>query len=279
MGQDSAASSIDGLRYNQVRQKSTHNAYKRIEGLIDQLVYWRIRSLEVDLHMGDQLGRPIDDGDWAVYHATPDPMSSVPRMSQVLEILAGFHRAVPDHEVITVFVDMKDAFPVDQNDGHSGLSLDRLIIDRLDAPLGGVVYRPHELLNRDADATSLKAAVAGSSGWPTLAELRGRFIFCITGGPSFVEHYTDGPLTDPARLVFVSVPVAEVDDIPGDPDRVFFNVDGNKHIDLARQAACNGWVARAYYVNDRTTWRSASDAGVHRRRSRKDLHAVEIGRQ
>ena len=35
----------DDVRYNQVRQKSAHNAFQQQEGIYDQVTYWRIRSL------------------------------------------------------------------------------------------------------------------------------------------------------------------------------------------------------------------------------------------
>ena len=45
------------LRYNQVRQKASHNSYQRSEGLADQIVYWRLRGVELDIHNGNQSGR------------------------------------------------------------------------------------------------------------------------------------------------------------------------------------------------------------------------------
>ena len=40
----------DELRYDSVRQKSIHNTFQRTEGIYDQIVYWRVRSLEADIH-------------------------------------------------------------------------------------------------------------------------------------------------------------------------------------------------------------------------------------
>ena len=103
--------SYETLRYNEVRQKSVHNCFQRSEGVYDQLFYWRVRSLEVDIHTA----HPFDGGaradDWFVYHHLVDLYSSVHRLSHFLQMCAGFHRAVPDHEVITLFIDIKDGFP------------------------------------------------------------------------------------------------------------------------------------------------------------------------
>ena len=69
--------SYSDLRYNEVRQTSSHNSFQRSEGIYDQVVYWRIRSLEIDLH----LGKPFRDAlkkDWYVYHvAGIDPDTTV----------------------------------------------------------------------------------------------------------------------------------------------------------------------------------------------------------
>ncbi len=52
-------------RYNQVQQRGSHNSYQRTEGLYDQMIYWRLRSIELDIHNGKACsGRPSLDGDW-----------------------------------------------------------------------------------------------------------------------------------------------------------------------------------------------------------------------
>lgn len=55
----------EDLRYNEVRQTSSHNAFQRPEGIYDQVVYWRIRSLEIDLHRGKP-GRNGLKRDWYI---------------------------------------------------------------------------------------------------------------------------------------------------------------------------------------------------------------------
>ena len=77
------------LRYNEVRQTSSHNSFQRSEGIYDQVVYWRIRSLEIDLHHG----KPFRDAlkkDWYIYHvAGIDPDTTVDRFSGFLQICRG----------------------------------------------------------------------------------------------------------------------------------------------------------------------------------------------
>src|SRR5690349_15338941 len=40
-----------GPRLDEVRAKSSHNSYERDEALFDQLVYHRVRSIELDIHV------------------------------------------------------------------------------------------------------------------------------------------------------------------------------------------------------------------------------------
>ncbi|MDF2693646.1 MAG: hypothetical protein K0S65_2029, partial [Labilithrix sp.] len=53
--------------YDRAIQKSVHNAYERDEPLLDQLVYHRVRSLELDVHTRRE-GASAPARDWFVYH-------------------------------------------------------------------------------------------------------------------------------------------------------------------------------------------------------------------
>ena len=131
------------LRYNEVRQTSSHNAFQRPESIYDQVVYWRIRSLEIDLHRGKP-GRTALKKDWYVYHvALIDPDTSVDRFSGFLQICRGIRRAIPQHEVITVFLDIKDRFHTTASASQSAAVLDGLLIDALGEDH---IYRPQDLL-------------------------------------------------------------------------------------------------------------------------------------
>ena len=50
-----------------MRSRGSHNSYVKQESLIDQLVYHRMRHLELDIH-ADPLYAPT--GDWNVYHGS-----------------------------------------------------------------------------------------------------------------------------------------------------------------------------------------------------------------
>ena len=237
--------------YNKIRQKSAHNAFQRREGLYDQVVYWRIRSLEIDIHKG-KMGRDGVRGDWYVYHHSLDPDTTVDRLSGFLRICYGIGRAIPRHEVITVFLDAKDAFHTTPSAGHSAAALDRLLVEHLGEDR---VFTPGDLLARSSGSASLQEAV-GQSGWPTLKELRGKILFVLTGDAEKLETYADGN-SAAKRMAFLSARVSKPEEAPSDEHHiVFYNLNA-KHIKVAKTIYEKGFVSRAYYVNSKPQWNSA----------------------
>lgn len=247
----SAASSaeVDALgmspRYDEIVQKSSHNSYARAEPLLDQLVYHRVRSLELDVHVMRE-GASIAAGDWAVYHQDLPLMrdTSCALLSDCLRQLRAFHAAIPAHEVVTLFVDLKDGF----GRGHAPADLDRVI----EAELGREnIATPADLVDACPGATSLRDAVAGACRFPTIRSLTGKFILAVTGGAScdpdsHVARYAgDRPLD---RLAFLAprvdgaCPVAAYD---ARPDVAFFNMRFDQRA-RARDVRRRGLVARVF---------------------------------
>ena len=249
--------SYEDLRYNEVRQTSSHNTFQRFEGIFDQVVYWRIRSLEIDLHRG----KPLRDAlkkDWYVYHLPIiDPDTTVDRLSGFLQICCGIQRAIPRHEVITVFLDIKEPFHKTASASHSAAALDKLLVDAL-----GIdhIYRPGDLLARERGAGSLQEAVA-AGGWPTLKALRGKFLFVFTGGKDHLTTYANAGTAN-SRVAFLSTSVSNSGHVPGEEQIVFYNMNG-KNVRFAKSVREAGLVSRAYYVNGRERWRSAIDHDCH----------------
>src|ERR1051326_2257190 len=175
------------FRYNQVYQKSSHNSFGEDEGLYDQILYWRVRSVEVDVHINSGLLR--SDGvvqDWFVYHfagniahpITQHDESSVNKLSNVLDIFRGIDKAIPNHEVITVFFELKDSF--EASDGHSADDLETLL--KAKGPQN--IFKP-----------------TGVSGdWPELSSLRGNWIYVLMGDDNSLTSYA----LRPNRLCFVA---------------------------------------------------------------------------
>ncbi len=254
------------VRYDEVRQKSIHNAYGRNEPLFDQLVYHRARSVELDLHTGKSLS-PNVPRDWYVYHENIiDAGTSCQRLSHCLEVIAAFHRAVPRHEVVTLLVDLKDGFDAD----HAPADLDQLAQDRLGK---GALFTPADLLAA-CPAASLRGAVTPPCRWPKLADLRGRVIVLVTGGTacqkSNVSDY--GGTTPRARSFFMAPNVDAAScafaAYATRTDVVFFNMDDG-NLPQAKPVGAAGLVSRAYHgglkggFDTPADYGRAKDAGVH----------------
>lgn len=249
--------SIDGLRYNEVQQKSVHNTFQRSESIADQFLYWRVRSMEIDVHHADVFGNSTK-GDWAVHHDWYDPISTVAKLSQFLRMVRGLNRLVPKHEVLTLFIDIKDPFPKFASARHGWRAFDAL----LDKELGSRLFRPANLLKRSRGATRLRDAL-DVRGWPTLTSLRGKMIVVLTGSPTQLANYAIGPAAALKRSAFVSAPVDGARDIPGSGDEVFFNINGEKNLQLVNRVHPVGCIARAYYLNTPELWAGAEAASCH----------------
>lgn len=254
-----------GLRYDEVYQKATHNSYERDEALFDQLVYHRVRALELDIHIGKTLW-PDVPGNWYVYHADIPTQNATlcHRFSDCLDALVAFDVAVPDHEVTTVFIDLKDDFDAA---GHGPADLDALLL----AKLGPKVFTPADLLAK-CGGTSLRAAVTGACGWPTLAELKGRWIFALTGGTACapggrLHSYGAGG----GKAAFMAAGVdgtCPVSSYASEPDVVFLNM-AFSDVASATPAHAAGLVSRVYYgglgggLDDQPSWDAAVAAQAH----------------
>jgi hypothetical protein len=203
--------SYANLRYNQVRAKAIHNSYQRSEGVYDQVLYWRLRSLEFDLKHGDA------QGTWDVYHDADNTFSNMGTLDAVAQVCRGINRAVPEHEVITIMLDVKDDFV---DDKHTPDQLD----NTLRTVLASDLFTPADMLTLNPNYTTLRDA-AEKGHWPTLLSLRGKFIFMINKRDSYCGK---GGASANARACFVLKTMDSVDDTS---DYVCFyntNMDGGE---------------------------------------------------
>ncbi|WP_257447378.1 Ca2+-dependent phosphoinositide-specific phospholipase C [Archangium lipolyticum] len=240
--------------YNEVRQKSSHNSYQRHEALLDQLVYHRVRSLEFDIHNGKSNWSKVT-GNWFVYHAdVVDPGTTCHRLSDCLDELRAFHLANPGHEVVTVWVDLKDGF----ESGRMPQDLDNRITAHLPASW---LFKPSDVMAACPGATSLQAAVTGACGWPSTTALRGRFIIALTGGDvssstSKLNTYVSNGSTATSRVAFVAPDLSSTSAIGTRSHAVVFNIQ-NGNSSLASSVHQAGFVSRVWGVNDSASWSRA----------------------
>jgi hypothetical protein len=203
--------------YDLVLQKASHNSYARDESLFDQLVFHRVRSLELDIWQSQH---------WKVGHnGSGEASSKCSPLAQCLAMLAAFHRVTPQHEAVTVWLE-----PTDYQGGSPSpfpfLALDGLLL----ASLGrSALFAPVDLMATDcqpAHSANLSQLV-DRCGFPPTDALRGKFVFVLMdandGEQQALLQYLDNDAPT-SRLAFVGPDPARNIDWHG--GAVFFNDNG-----------------------------------------------------
>lgn len=234
------------IRYNEVQQKSSHNSFSHHEAILDQLVFHRIRSIEFDLHRG-KIGRSDVTKDWYVYH-TPiiDTGTNCDKFSHCLKELQTFDAQVPNHEIVTVWFDMKDGYASGQNPAD----FDRLIRQYISAD---DILKPSDLFAACPGAANLKATVSGACKWPTLNNLKGKWMFVVTDA----GYGNSGP----NRLGFSAEGVDSINDVDSS-DRIFFNT-GNSNQNITGHVFDKGLIGRRYVLNSQNDFNAAISGKAH----------------
>jgi hypothetical protein len=271
------AQDYENLPYQRLQQKSAHNAYQRKESIEEQLRVYQLRSLELDIYP-TKWTKSAPAADWFVYHAFWDPQSSVYLLSDGLAALKKFHDENPEHDVITLWMDIKAPFG---KDGHLPTDLDK----RLQEDLGSMIFSPADLLERCPGAITLQQSIqeAGCE-WPSLQELRGRIMIVFTSSPigDYVAHGT----TASQRLAFIAPQIEDSAAIARFPYAVFFNV--SKSVALAtgvpHDLHAQKLIGRTWDVNDAETWRRISNLplqhiATNKVNTEKDPWATTLGEE
>jgi hypothetical protein len=172
--------------YNEAIRIATHNSYwvnrdsvqeflasGTQERLLDQILFDQARAIEIDVHRDD-----ANDGDFTVYHTYTQRNSLCSPLSECLQFLRTFHYALPQHEVFTIVIELKELWTANFIDPrHTPDALDHHFRTVLGDKL---LFTPAELLDRCPGATTLREAT-GRCGWPSVGELRGRFLVTVIG--------------------------------------------------------------------------------------------------
>ena len=222
-----------GLRYNEVSFKQTHNSYiedsgdrfvpclDKVHGTIEsQLACHPDRpwdggasGIELDIWLTSASVNP-QTGEyemaWDVKHAGDYDYHNRPSLVHYLNRLKEWSYAHPDHNVITVKIeekkygelvpswlqDLSDFLDQSDYDGyqdfyergfvpHFAGCLDAYIEKHFDT---GLLYTPKQL--KGSAATLLAGA---NAGWPTLDELKGKFIFYVMGAEAGKNYAGNRP--------------------------------------------------------------------------------------
>jgi hypothetical protein len=207
--------------YDLVLQKASHNSYARDESLFDQLVFHRVRSLELDIWESEH---------WAVKHnGSGESNDNCKTLKQCLAMLAAFHKGTPQHEVVTVWLE-----PTDYQNQSLGpfpfLAFDQLLV----ASLGrAALFAPADLMAADCPPghSANLSELVDRCGFPPTDVLRGKFIFVLMdandGEDQALIQYLGNDLATAvptSRLAFVGPDPARGIDWHG--AAVFFNNNG-----------------------------------------------------
>lgn len=240
-------------RYNEVSSKASHNSYQRDEAFTDQLTWHADKTynggcstLELDI---SQSG---DGQNWSVGHAA-GYRSDFRQLSLFLGELDSWSSANPDHDVITLYLDLKQT-----RSNNFPQQLDRYIR----AHSRFRIYSPNLLMGNAASLS--EGALLG--GWPTLGELRRQFMICVTGNENDKARYAS---TEPGdRLCFADKDVAP-DGRPESSNRVFFNIhifhrDREKWMrSFAESANRANVITRAYVADSEDNWKDCLSSGCN----------------
>lgn len=250
------ADKIDKAPLDQLTFKTSHNSfeYGRLSAsLADQLVSHGCRGLELDLVQDPRQFR------WCVRHGGTYVSTESAQLEAHLKPLKAWSDTAQDHDPIIVHLDLKG----------SSLS-DESFPERLDEVVGtalthGRLFRPIDLLKR-ANKESLVEAVE-SGGWPTLEELRGTFLLCLSGHETRKARYANTRIEDrlcfsdrgskgagkrvTGNRVFINHHIVSTTGTPRWPDALR---------ELRKQP---GLIFRAYYCNPKGFWDRAVGEGVN----------------
>ena len=237
------------LRYRDVQQKASHNSYDRTEPLVDQLVYDRVRTLELDVWPDAAAGA------WNVRHDSGGS-SSCGALTTCLRQLAGFHKATVGHEPVTVWIESKSS---SWGTGHGPAEFDAAIT----AAVGrSAIFTPADLLAACPGATTLYGAISGTCHWPAVADLHDKFLFVINGSDApYAASAPSGRLAFVAQEGSLSTPAAK------SGNNVFVNLEygartsATPSVVAADHAA--GFITRTWVTDDASSWNTTIGWGTN----------------
>lgn len=193
---------LPGLRssppLNRTWRMGVHNAYWHgaylgealasgpIQHLLDSAFIDRARSFELDLHVGELGTSP---NEFAVFHTNIPGYSLCRELGSCLDVFRAFHFANPKHDPVFINLELKNLGSSVWSYNLKPKDLDNLLKGKLNH-FGSWIFTPLDYLNwcqakrfpskTTPPDTDLRAAVA-ACGWPTVDELRGKFLVTIHG--------------------------------------------------------------------------------------------------
>lgn len=222
---------------NQLSFLGSHNSYNLGYSLVEQIDTFGCRAIELDINQnGDNLRQ------WSVSHESGYDDDTEKQIEFYLDALKQWHNKVENanHDPIIIYLDLKS---VDNSLPENILVVEENILNCF--PAGkAVFFKPADLIG---DCANLYEG-AIINGWPTLKQLRGKFILVLTGDADSKKNYANHNPKE--RLCFADMDMDDQQLFPFDVDknRMFFNYR-NFDTDLIRdQAYNNASFTRCYPV-------------------------------
>lgn len=192
------------IKLNDIQMLASHNSYKKkgsdlghlFVGLGDsfdearamQYGYQKLtRQLELGIRSFEFDLRLRKTNFMLTHVPLVDNSSVAPRFDLALEELNLYSEHHPDHLPIIILMEIKDDWMIldhalNEIDDEALLKLDTLIKDKL----GDKLFQPNNMLQEDE---TLYETIL-NTGWPSVASLRGKFIFVLHPG-SFTTRYAE----------------------------------------------------------------------------------------
>jgi len=261
------------LRFNETCWKATHNSYAKPVDLATQLAHdpahphqYGARGLELDLYH-DKLMLEF----W-VCHWPPGMEKDERPLSHWLGQLLAWSGA-GNHDPVTVTLDIKKMRG--GSDGWAGV-LDRYLLRHFD---GDRIFQPSAFAG--AGHTSLVKAVH-EQGWPTIGEMRGKFLFVLSGADTRKQQYVrqpfgrvcfadrslnlalKNPSTTSGNRIFLNCNLAELSQFDEESDELGWDLGilDRRFDNIVNNTA---YVTRGYGLNNSRSWTRAGKLGVNAR--------------
>ncbi len=255
--------------YNKITFKGSHNSYERRESISKQLTHYKkngetsyngnCMALEFDIwrHTKPIRNERVDSGLWTVNHF----VNTGPQLSRYLQELMDWHNKTPNHHPIMVKLDVKS-----NNGGYQNFH------DQIDVYLKNyfnqnLIYKPRSLFKNNG--ISLVENVQ-NYGWPSVNELKGKFIFVLTGNQDWGDKYSKTNLRTQRLCFSMKNMAADRTNVypPSSGNIAFFNFhifsrNTDKWTKVISRFANKKLITRVYTANSDKNFRNSINAKVN----------------
>ncbi len=253
---------LNCVKLNQVYRKTCHNCYEKQYSLTFKTALDITKVVEIDIYSDDLLDRELNSGVWQVRHSGLSPNnnncgSGDKNFDICLDDAIQYHNAFPNHDPIIIYLDLKSSIANELPGNGENFWKKNHRPSHLDEVLENVgvdnIYKPSDL---KGNFNNLRFA-AKNQNWPALGDVKGKFIFVLTGANKFLNEYLNEQQDN--GLAFVAPSGDETpnyNDFIHPPDMssnnwkhiVFYNLNRGKMGVIKEYGTENGAISRVWEV-------------------------------